>query len=160
MKHENMDDQQQVQVEQENFEQLGPKRRRLIQKSPDISVPSFESRLPEWAEKCLAFQNSGKMWLPCWASPVVSLAAPEDEGHEENPAAVCVHRLSVVQFSRDMFPGGICGSAGPAGEGPRSTTCGDENRSGQQGSGEKPGASKIRRHFGRISWRSRRKIPG
>ncbi|CAE7946174.1 unnamed protein product [Symbiodinium sp. KB8] len=97
MKHENMDDQQQASIDPEESGHL----------SSILRVAAARE-----AEKCLAFQNSGKMWLPCWASPVVSLAAPEDEGHEENPAAVCVHRLSVVQFSRDMFPGGICGSAG------------------------------------------------
>ena len=69
MKHENMDDQQQVQVEQENFEQLGPKRRRLIQKSPDISVPSFESRLPERPRNAWHFKTLAR--CGCLAGPAL-----------------------------------------------------------------------------------------
>ena len=85
------------------------KRRRISHKRPDISPPSFESRLPEWAEKCLAFQSSGKTWLPtkpcCPASPFLGLAAAAWEGCPENEATACVQRLSKMQFCefRDFF---------------------------------------------------------
>ena len=85
------------------------KRRRIGHKRPDISPPSFESRLPEWAEKCLAFQRSGKTWLPtkpcCPASPFLGLAAAPWEGCEEERVTACVQRLGKVQFCdfRDFF---------------------------------------------------------
>ncbi|CAE7471090.1 unnamed protein product [Symbiodinium sp. CCMP2592] len=98
-----------VQVQQENFEQPGPKRRRLSQKSPDVSVPSFESRLTEWAEKCPAFQSSGKTWLPtkpcCPASPFLGLAAAPWKGCVRDTTTACVQLLSKEQFRelRDFY---------------------------------------------------------
>ncbi|CAE7471101.1 ADARB1 [Symbiodinium sp. CCMP2592] len=98
-----------VQVKQENFEQPGPKRRRLSQKSPDVSVPSFESRLTEWAEKCLAFQSSGKTWLPtkpcCPASPFLGLAAAPWQGCVRDTTTACVQLLGNEQFRelRDFY---------------------------------------------------------
>ena len=100
-------------VKQEEAEEAvcvrASKRRRISHKRPDISPPSFESRLPEWAEKCLAFQSSGKTWLPtkpcCPASPFLGLAAAAWEGCSEDKATACVQRLSKVQFCefRDFF---------------------------------------------------------
>ena len=101
-------------VKQEAAEEAGSvrrpsKRRRISHKRPDISPPSFESRLPEWAEKCLAFQSSGKTWLPtkpcCPASPFLGLAAAPWEGCEEDRTVPCVQRLGKVQFCefRDFF---------------------------------------------------------
>ncbi|CAE7813917.1 unnamed protein product [Symbiodinium sp. CCMP2456] len=91
-----------VQVKQEDFEQPGPKRRRLSQKSPDVFVPSFESRLTEWAEKCLAFQSSGKTWLPtkpcCPASPFLGLAAAPWQGCARDKTTACVQLLGKEQF--------------------------------------------------------------
>ncbi|CAE7708812.1 ADARB1 [Symbiodinium sp. CCMP2592] len=98
-----------VQVKRENFEQPGPKRRRLSQKSPDVSVPSFESRLTEWAEKCLAFQSSGKTWLPtkpcCPASPFLGLAAAPWQGCARDTTTACVQLLGKEQFRelRDFY---------------------------------------------------------
>ncbi|CAE7194319.1 unnamed protein product, partial [Symbiodinium sp. CCMP2456] len=109
VKQENMDDHQQVQVKQEKFEQPGPKRRRLSQKSPDLSAPSFESRLTEWAEKCLAFQSSGKTWLPtkpcCPASPFLGLAAAPWQGCVRGETTSCVQLLGKEQFRelRDFY---------------------------------------------------------
>ena len=98
------------QEEAEEAESVRPsKRRRISHKRPDISPPSFESRVPEWAEKCLAFQSSGKTWLPtkpcCPASPFLGLAAAPWEGCKENEAKACMQRLSKVQFCefRDFF---------------------------------------------------------
>ncbi|CAE7554527.1 unnamed protein product [Symbiodinium sp. CCMP2456] len=104
---------EQVCVKEEHAEQSGPiqeaKRRRLSQKSPDSSVPSFQSRVTEWAEKCLAFQSSGKTWLPtkpcCPASPFLGLAAAPWQGCEKDAAAACVQLLSKEQFRelRDFY---------------------------------------------------------
>ena len=104
-----MDEEQQVQVKQEDCEQPGPKRRRLSQKSPDVSVPSFESRLTEWAEKCLAFQSSGKTWLPtkpcCPASPFLGLATAPWHGCVRDTTTACVQLLGKEQFRelRDFY---------------------------------------------------------
>ncbi|CAE7259273.1 unnamed protein product, partial [Symbiodinium sp. KB8] len=103
------DEKQQVQIKQEDFEQPGPKRRRLSQKSPDVLVPSFESRLTEWAEKCLAFQSSGKTWLPtkpcCPASPFLGLAAAPWQGCVRAQTTACVQLLGKEQFRelRDFY---------------------------------------------------------
>ncbi|CAE7616735.1 unnamed protein product [Symbiodinium sp. KB8] len=108
-KQEKADEKQQVQIKQEDFEQPGPKRRRLSQKSPDVLVPSFESRLTEWAEKCLAFQSSGKTWLPtkpcCPASPFLGLAAAPLQGCEREQTTACVQLLGKEQFRelRDFY---------------------------------------------------------
>ena len=98
------------QEEAEAAESVRPsKRRRISHKRPVISPSSFESRVPEWAEKCLAFQSSGKTWLPtkpcCPASPFLGLAAAPWEACKENEAKACVQRLSKVQFCelRDFF---------------------------------------------------------
>ena len=109
MKQESVDEEQQVRVKQEDFEQPGPKRRRLSQKSPEVSVPSFESRLTEWAEKCLAFQSSGKTWLPtkpcCPASPFLGLAAAPWQGCVREQTTACVQLLGKEQFRelRDFY---------------------------------------------------------
>ena len=98
-----------MQVKQENFEQPGPKRRRLSQKSPDVSVPSFQSRLTEWAEKCLAFQSSGKTWLPtkpcCPASPFLGLAAAPWHECVRDTTTACLQLLGKEQFRelRDFY---------------------------------------------------------
>ena len=89
--------------EAEEARQVRPsKRRRISHKRPGICPSSFESRLPEWAEKCLAFQSSGKTWLPtkpcCPASPFLGLAAAPWEGRPKNQATACVRRLSKGQF--------------------------------------------------------------
>ena len=109
VKQEKADEEQQVQVKQEDFEQPGPKRRRLSQKSPDVFVASFESRLTEWAEKCLAFQSSGKTWLPtkpcCPASPFLGLAAAPWQGCVREQTTACVQLLGKEQFRelRDFY---------------------------------------------------------
>ena len=98
-------------VKQEEAVSVRPsKRRRISHKRPDISPLSFESRLPEWAEKCLAFQSSGKTWLPtkpcCPASPFLGVAAAPWEGRLEDQATTaCVQRLSKAQVCefRDFF---------------------------------------------------------
>ena len=74
----------------------------MSQKGPDLSVPSFESQLPVWAEKCLAFQISGKTWLPtkpcCPASLFVGLGrAPWQESEEVHPKP-CAQRLGKAQL--------------------------------------------------------------
>ena len=74
----------------------------MSQKGPDLSVPSFESQLPVWAEKCLAFQISGKTWLPtkpcCPASLFVGLGrAPWQESGEVHPKP-CTQRLGKAQL--------------------------------------------------------------
>ena len=74
----------------------------MSQKGPDLSVPSFESQLPVWAEKCLAFQISGKTWLPtkpcCPASLFVGLGrAPWQESGEVHPTP-CAQRLGKAQL--------------------------------------------------------------
>ncbi|CAE7355874.1 unnamed protein product [Symbiodinium necroappetens] len=109
VKQEKADEEQQIQVKQEDFEQPGPKRRRLSQKSPDVFVPSFESRMTEWAEKCLAFQSSGKTWLPtkpcCPASPFLGLAAAPWQGCVRDKTTACVQLLGKEQFRelRDFY---------------------------------------------------------
>ena len=70
---------------------IRPSTRRCIShKRPNISSPSFESRLPEGAEKCLAFLSSGKTRLPAKpcgpASPFLGLATAPWEGCEEERA--------------------------------------------------------------------------
>ena len=74
----------------------------MSQKGPDLSLPSFESQLPVWAEKCLAFQISGKTWLPtkpcCPASLFVGLGrAPWPESEEVHPKP-CAQRLGKAQL--------------------------------------------------------------
>ena len=74
----------------------------MSQKGPDLSLPSFESQLPVWAEKCLAFQISGKTWLPtkpcCPASLFVGLGrAPWQESEEVHPKP-CAQRLGKAQL--------------------------------------------------------------
>ena len=72
----------------------------MSQKGPDLSVPSFESQLPAWAEKCLAFQISGKTWLPtsCPASLFVGLGrAPWQESVVLHPKP-CAQRLGKAQL--------------------------------------------------------------
>ncbi|CAE7027644.1 lrrc59, partial [Symbiodinium sp. KB8] len=109
VKLERVDEEQQVRVKQEDFAQPGPKRRRLSQKSPEVSVPSFESRLTEWVEKCLAFQSSGKTWLPtkpcCPASPFLGLAAAPWQGCVREQTTACVQLLGKEQFRelRDFY---------------------------------------------------------
>ena len=109
IKQEKVDEEQPLQVKQEDCEQPGPKRRRLSQKSPDVSVPSFESRLTEWAEKCLAFQSSGKTWLPtkpcCPASPFLGLAAAPWQGCVRDTTTACVQLLGKEQLRelRDFY---------------------------------------------------------
>ena len=109
IKQEKVDEEQPLQVKQEDCEQHGPKRRRLSQKSPDDSVPSFESRLTEWAEKCLAFQSSGKTWLPtkpcCPASPFLGLATAPWHGCVRDTTTACVQLLGKEQFRelRDFY---------------------------------------------------------
>ena len=81
----------------------GPtKRRRITRKGPDVSMKSFESRLLGWAEKCLAFQSSGRAWLPakpcCPASLFLGQAAAPRQVRGEN-ATACVQRLSADQLS-------------------------------------------------------------
>ncbi|CAE7708934.1 unnamed protein product [Symbiodinium sp. CCMP2592] len=102
IKQEKVDEEQALQVKLEDCEQPNPKRRRLSQKSPDVSVPSFGSRLTEWAEKCLAFQASGKTWLPtkpcCPASPFLGLAAAPWQGCVRDKTTACVQLLSKEQF--------------------------------------------------------------
>ena len=106
---EKVDEEQPLQVKQEDCKQPGPKRRRLSQKSPDVSVPSFESRLSEWAEKCLAFQSSGKTWLPtkpcCPASPFLGLATAPWQGCVKDKTTACVQLLDKAQFRelRDFY---------------------------------------------------------
>ena len=64
------------------------KRRRISQKSPDVSDRSFEARLPDWGQKCLAFQSSGKARLPtqpcCPASMFLGLAENPWQGSDVN----------------------------------------------------------------------------
>eukprot|EP00439_Symbiodinium_sp_Y106_P008887 s3486_g1.t1 len=109
IKQEKVDEEQPLQVKQEDCEQPGPKRRRLSQKSPDVSVPSFESRLTEWAEKCLAFQSSGKTWLPtkpcCPASPFLGLATAPWHGCVRDTTTACVQLLGKEQLRelRDFY---------------------------------------------------------
>ena len=109
IKQEKVDEEQPLQVKQEDCEQPGPKRRRLSQTSPDVSVPSFESRLTEWAEKCLAFQSSGKTWLPtkpcCPASPFLGLATAPWQGCVRDTTTACVQLLGKEQFRelRDFY---------------------------------------------------------
>eukprot|EP00439_Symbiodinium_sp_Y106_P042245 s3112_g5.t1 len=113
VKREQVHEQEQVKVKEEHAEQAGPikeaKRRRLSQKSPDVSAPSFESRLTEWAEKCLAFQSSAKMWLPtkpcCPASPFLGLAAAPWQGCVRDKTNACVQLLGKEQFRelRDFY---------------------------------------------------------
>ncbi|CAE7813923.1 ADARB1 [Symbiodinium sp. CCMP2456] len=109
VKQEKVDEDQPVQIKQEGFDQPVPKRRRLSQKSPDVSVPSFESRLTEWAEKCLAFQSSGKTWLPtkpcCPASPFLGLAAAPWQGCVGDKTTSCMQLLGKEQFRelRDFY---------------------------------------------------------
>ena len=81
----------------------GPtKRRRITRKGPDVSMKSFESRLLGWAEKCLAFQSSGRAWLPakpcCPASLFLGQDAAPRQVRGEN-ATACVQRLSADQLS-------------------------------------------------------------
>ena len=81
----------------------GPtKRRRITRKGPDVSTKSFESRLLGWVQKCLAFQSSGRAWLPakpcCPASLFLGQAAAPRQVRGEN-ATACVQRLSADQLS-------------------------------------------------------------
>ncbi|CAE6942105.1 ADARB1 [Symbiodinium sp. CCMP2592] len=109
IKQEKVDEEQPLQVKQEDCKQPGPKRRRLSQKSPDVSVSSFESRLTEWVQKCLAFQSSGKTWLPtkpcCPASPFLGLAGAPWQGCVRDKATACVQLLGKEQFRelRDFY---------------------------------------------------------
>ncbi|CAE7219334.1 unnamed protein product [Symbiodinium sp. CCMP2592] len=113
VKREPVDEEEQVCVKEEQAEQAGPiqdaKRRRISQKRSDKSVPPFESRLAEWAEKCLAFQSSGKTWLPtkpcCPASPFLGLAGAPWQGCVRDTATACVQLLGKEQFRelRDFY---------------------------------------------------------
>ena len=76
----------------------GPaKRRRITRKSPDVSMKSFESRLLGWAEKCLAFQSSGRAWLP--AKPCCPASLFLGQAAAPLNATACVQRLSADQLS-------------------------------------------------------------
>ncbi|CAE7041099.1 unnamed protein product [Symbiodinium sp. KB8] len=83
--------------------------RRISQKKSETSVPSFESRMTEWAEKCLAFQSSGKTWLPtkpcCPASPFLGLAGAPWQGCARDKTTACVQLLGKDQFRelRDFY---------------------------------------------------------
>ncbi|CAE7906975.1 unnamed protein product, partial [Symbiodinium necroappetens] len=113
MKRELVDEEEQVCVKEEHAEQAGPiqeaKRRRISQKKSETSVPSFESRMTEWAEKCLAFQSSGKTWLPtkpcCPASPFLGLAGAPWQGCARDKTTACVQLLGKDQFRelRDFY---------------------------------------------------------
>ena len=113
MKRELVDEAEQMCVKEEQAEQAGPiqdaKRRRISQKRSDTSVPPIESRLAEWAEKCLAFQSSGKTWLPtkpcCPASPFLGLAGAPWQGCARDKTTACVQLLGKEQFRelRDFY---------------------------------------------------------
>ena len=113
MKRELVHEEEQVCVKEEHAEQAGPiqeaKRRRISQKKSEASVPSLESRLTEWAEKCLAFQSSGKTWLPtkpcCPASPFLGLAGAPWQGCARDKTTACVQLLDKDQFRelRDFY---------------------------------------------------------
>ncbi|CAE7906972.1 unnamed protein product [Symbiodinium necroappetens] len=106
VKRELVHEEEQVCVKEEHAEQAGPiqeaKRRRISQKKSEASVPSFESRMTEWAEKCLAFQSSGKTWLPtkpcCPASPFLGLAGAPWQGCARDKTTACVQLLDKDQF--------------------------------------------------------------
>ena len=89
-------------IKQEGRGEGPTKRRRISRKGPDVSMKSFESRLLGWAEKCLAFQSSGRAWLPakpcCPASLFLGRAAVPRQGRGEN-ATACVQQLSADQLS-------------------------------------------------------------
>ena len=141
IKQEKVDEEQLLQVKQEDCEQHGPKRRRLSQKSPDVSVPSFESRLTEWAEKCLAFQSSGKTWLPtkpcCPASPFLGLAAAPWQGCVTDKTTACVQLLGKEQFRelRDFYR-----------ENPHHVVFRDNNDQGSERQPERPAGSRPQAH--------------
>ena len=113
MKRELVDEAEQMCVKEEQAEQAGPiqdaKRRRISQKRSDTSVPPIESQLAEWAEKCLAFQSSGKTWLPtkpcCPASPFLGLAGAPWQGCVRDKTTACVQLLGKEQFRelRDFY---------------------------------------------------------
>ena len=113
LKRELVDEAEQMCVKEEQAEQAGPiqdaKRRRISQKRSDTSVPPIESRLAEWAEKCLAFQSSGKTWLPtkpcCPASPFLGLAGAPWQGCARDKTTACVQLLGKEQFRelRDFY---------------------------------------------------------
>ena len=113
MKRELVDETEQMCVKEEQAEQAGPiqdaKRRRISQKRSDTSVPPIESQLAEWAEKCLAFQSSGKTWLPtkpcCPASPFLGLAGAPWQGCARDKTTACVQLLGKEQFGelRDFY---------------------------------------------------------
>ena len=106
MKRELVHEEEQVCVKEEQAEQASPiqeaKRRRISQKTSETSVPSFESRMTEWVEKCLAFQSSGKTWLPtkpcCPASPFLGLAAAPWQACVSDKTTPCVQLLGKEQF--------------------------------------------------------------
>ncbi|CAE7041091.1 obg [Symbiodinium sp. KB8] len=113
VKRELVHEEEQVCVKEEHAEQAGPiqeaKRRRISQKKSEAAVPSFESRMTEWAEKCLAFQSSGKTWLPtkpcCPASPFLGLAGAPWQGCARDKTTACVQLLDKDQFRelRDFY---------------------------------------------------------
>ena len=79
------------------------KRRRLSQKTAlGACASSFESLLPTWAGKCLAFQASGKTWLPtrpgCPASAFLGLPPAPWQVEVGTASKACVQRLSADQL--------------------------------------------------------------
>ena len=78
------------------------KRPRISQDNPEISRPSFQSRLTEWSDQCLRFQASGEKWVPtkpcCPASPFLGLEACLLQGCKKQAATACVQLLSIEEL--------------------------------------------------------------
>ena len=83
-------------------EQIGNAKRLCSQKSPDISLRSFQSRLAEWREHCLRFQSSGETWAPtkpcCPACPYLGLEAILWQGCKKHEPTPCVQLLSIQEL--------------------------------------------------------------
>jgi hypothetical protein len=97
-----------VKQEVEEWELPSPgssKRRRLSQKTAGgASASSFESLLPKWAGKCLAFQASGKTWLPtrpcCPANAFLGLPQAPWQVEVGTARKACIQRLSTDQLAQ------------------------------------------------------------